>query len=284
MRIRQVLSTWAFLLVMHSAGAEAQETQAVAAPAAAAREAREGLGEEEVRAGVAAYEEADFEGALQAFDRAAAQGLDRALLVRVLAHRVLIAQASGDAASLEVQALRLVTLDPEALRDEASPELTRALERARSRADGVVRLRIEHEVSAGGVTLRARVEGDVAGLVREVHLRAGRAPNALVAGENGVVQLEGASLEGIVLVAECVGPGNAILAQEGTAGAPASLATTTARNVLQAPVVQAGDDTGLHVGLVLGGAAIVIVAVVVGVLVTDANAPRSQLSGPVVEW
>ena len=127
-------------------------------------------------------------------------------------------------------------------------------------------------------------KGDVAGLVHEVRLRAAPRGDVLATGENGEIQLEGDSLEGIVLVAECIGPGNALLAHEGTEAAPASLAAMTAQNILEAPVTTQGDDTALHIGLVLGGAAAVIAAVVITVVVLDANSPRFQLSGPVVEW
>ena len=236
--------------------------------------------------GVAAYEEADFDGALAAFREAEAAGLDRAQLVRVLAHRVLIAHASEDAPTLEREALRLVSLDPEALRDQASPALVRALEAARARADGLVRLRVTHEVAGDGLALRARVEGDVAGLVSQVHLRARRGDGPMVEAVDGVVTLPGTGTEGVLVVADCVGPAGAILATLGTNAPPRPLAAEVAETVLAPPPPSSGgDDTGLVVGLVVGGVVLVAAAIVVGVLVADAsNASSSQLMGPVVEW
>ena len=288
MRVRSVLPFLGLLSVQAltpaTTLAQQAQTQPTSTPQATQVAPSARAGEAEVGVGIAAYEAADFDAALQAFERAETLGLDRELLVRVLSHRVLIAQAAGDTSALEAQALRLVTLEPEALRQEASPDLTRALEHARSRADGIVRIRIESEVEGDHVLVRARVEGDAAGIVREVRLFAGRDRGELVPANNAVVRLEGSTLEGIVLVAECIGPGNAMLAHEGTVAAPTTLAAMTARSLLAQPIPATNDDTALHVGLALGGAAVVIAAVVITVLVVDANAPRSQLSGPVVEW
>lgn len=253
-----------------SAAAQATPPTAATGPGAAAL----------VDQGVAAYEEADFDGALAAFDRAEAAGLDRALLVRSIAHRVLIAHASSDASTLETQALRLVSLDPEALRSEASPGLVRALESARARADGVVRLSIVHAVVEGALQLRARVDGDVAGMVREVRLRARRGEGELVEAVNGVVTLPGSTTDGVVVVADCTGPGGAVLATLGTDREPHSLSAEIARQIVASP----RDDTALIAGLAIGGALAVVAAIVVAVVVVDANASTAQLSGPVVEW
>jgi hypothetical protein len=271
------LSLVALLAAPRPAAAQATPAATPATPAPAPAPASAAA---LVEQGVAAYEEADFDGALAAFDRAEAAGLDRALLVRSIAHRVLIAHASSDAATLETQALRLVSLDPEALRSEASPGLVRALEGARSRADGIVRLSIVHEVADGALQLRARVDGDVAGMVREVRLRARRGDGEMVEAVGGVVRLPGATTDDVGVVADCTGPGGAVLAALGTEAAPHSLAAAIAQQIVASP----SDDTALHVGLGVGAAVLVVAAVIIAVVVVDANAATAQLSGPVVEW
>ncbi len=233
-----------------------------------------------VAQGEAAYEEGDFESALAAFSRAEEAGVDRALWVRILSRRVLIAHAMGDTSTLETQALRLVSLEPEALGGEASPDVARALARARERADGVVRLRIEHEVVGESLALRARVDGDVAGMVREVRLRARRGDGAMSDAVAGVATVTGTDMEGVVLVAECVGPGGAVLAELGTEAAPHPLSQSVAEEIIAAPATS--DDTGLHIGLVVGGVVVVAAAaVVLGVVLGSAS---GQLTGPVVTW
>jgi len=239
-----------------------------------------------VEAGVSAYESGELEAAVAAFDRAEAAGVDRALFVRILAHRVLIAHASSDASALESEALRLVSLDPQALAGQASPELARALEAAQGRADGIVRVRIEHEVQGGDLRLRARVEGDVSGLVEQVQFRARRGDGPLIEAVNGVITLPGSATDDVLVVTQCVGRGDVVLATLGTMAEPQRLAALIAEEIVDTgPVGQSSsDDTGLHIGLVVGGVAVVAAAVIVSVLVVGASSSSGQLTGPVVEW
>ncbi len=261
----------------------------VPTPSAPPAAASEPSAAELVETGVAAYESGELEAAVAAFDRAEAAGVDRALLVRILAHRVLIAHAASDTAALDAEALRLVSLDPDALAGQASPELARAIEAARARADGIVRIRIEHEVQGGDLRLRARVEGDVSGLVEQVQFRARRGDGPLMEAVNGVITLPGGTTDDILVITQCVGRGDAVLATLGTMAEPQRLAALIAREIVDTgPAEGSGgggsDDTGLHIGLVVGGVAVVAAAVIVSVLVVGASSSSGQLTGPVVEW
>jgi len=126
----------------------------------------------------------------------------------------------------------------------------------------------------------ARVGGGAAGMVLGRRLGAGRADGPMVEAIQGVVTLEGNSTSDVVLVADCVGPGNAVLASTGTDAEPYSLASAIAEQI----VASAGDDTALHVGIVLGSIVAVAAAVAITILVVDSSSSTAQLSGPVVEW
>jgi hypothetical protein len=245
-------------------------------------------GAAEVATGVTAYEEGDFEAAEAAFDRAlAAGGLTRGDLVRVLAHRLLLAHARGETERLETLALRLASLDPEALGDAMSPELERVVAAAAHRADGVVRLEISHEEVDGGLAVRARVRGDVGALVETVRLRVRVArASEWVEAEGGIAVAPAADPGALEVVAEAVGPAGVVLAAIGSESEPARLAEVILRGA-PAPEQRARRRRlggGAVAAIVVAAAVVVGGAVALGVVFGTAESDRSQVGAPVVEF
>lgn len=253
-----------------------------------AARARAQTGAELVGRGVIAYEEGELERARTLFAQAEARSdLRRDDVVRILQHRVFVAQALGDQVELEANALRLVTLEPDGLGSAASPQLRREIEAAMARADGVVRLRLEHTPSDGGVEVRARVMGDAGGLVQEVRLRARRAGGDWPRPVSGVVVVD-APAEEVEVFAEAIGPGGAPLATLGALNAPAPL-TSPEPEPDPALTVEPDDESGgsLALPIVLGAIGVAVVgAVVAVVLVTTGGGGQadSDVGLPMVQW
>lgn len=253
------------------------------APAAAAAQAEEALAE-----GIAAYEEGRFADASARLDAAAAgEGLSRRDLVRLLATRVLVAQALGDDAALDTALLQLVTLDPSGLGDAASPALARRTERALQQTGGAtLTLAIEHRASGDGLLVRARLRGDVGALARHVRIRAREGGDeGWIEGPDGELTLPRAEAVDVEVIAVAVGPGGAPVANVGTVAAPHRLVRPVPAAALEAEAeTEGGGDDGVLIGVLVGvGVAVVAAAVVLGVVLSQ-GAQDTSLGGPVIEW
>lgn len=247
----------------------------------------------DVDAGWARYREADFAGALEAFDAAeAGEGLSPASLARLLEGRALVRFAQGDQAAMEAALRRLANLDPQhALGDDAPPEVARAFLAARRDVGGPVRLEVEVWPEPAGARVRARVTGDATGLALGVRLRA--RVDGEEAWREGGEELLLPRVDGpvrfIEVVATALGPGGAPLAREGTEERPARF--DLAAGAGAGPIVGAGPDDPLTGGMpparrrrVIGGAlgaaaAVLLVALAIGL---SRGETRTQPTAPVV--
>ncbi len=242
----------------------------------------------EVQRGIAAYEEGDFDEAEAAFGRAMSSGvLSRDDYVLVLAHRLLIAQARGDSERVETLALRLASLDPDALVSAMSPQLEEVMERARARADGIVRLEIEHTSGEEGLEVNARVRGDLGALVEEVRLQGRVDGGPWIQGEGGTLLVPEAEAGEVEVVAEAIGPAGVVLAQVGTQDAPERLS----EQLPAAATASQPEETGerrlspVAITLIVVGAVVVAgAAVTLGVVFGTAESEQSRIGGPVVEF
>ncbi|MFK7986974.1 MAG: hypothetical protein AB8I08_13195 [Sandaracinaceae bacterium] len=236
-----------------------------------------------VAAGVQAYEAGDFERAATLFDAAEETGdLSRAEVVRILEHRAQIAQALNDEVALDRALLQLVTLAPDAL-SRAAPALVRLRDAALERTGGAtIEVQLEHErLGDGTVRVRPRVRGDAGALVTAMRLRARVAGQPWPEPSPDAVTLQD-DPEHVEATAEALGPGGAVLASIGTLDDPVPLVR---RHAAPPEALETSDDTALHVGLVIGGAALVVAAVVVALVLAMAPPqPDSELGSPMVMW
>ncbi|MBX7197440.1 MAG: hypothetical protein K1X94_35675 [Sandaracinaceae bacterium] len=235
----------------------------------------------QLETGRAALAEADFERAERALSRAlSADAITREELEEIFEGRAMTRWALGEEAGAIEDLRVLASLAPRhALPPEAPPALADAWSSV-SREPLDVRLAWdEDEPSVGGrraVHLHVEPVDDVGGLVRGVRIH-WRRPD-----ERGWLLREArdadftlAQGDALEVWIELVGPGGAVVAEEGAAGAPVVYGRRTSDEA--AP----HDDTLLWVG-VGAGVAILAIAIGVGVAVGTAGGDLTQPEAPVL--
>jgi hypothetical protein len=241
-----------------------------------------------IEEGVRDYESGELARADESLRAALQAGsLSRAEVVRILTHQVLVARALEDDAALDAAAVRLMSLAPDALRDQAPPDLAAKLDAIRERSDGSIRVEVIHEVSDDGVHVQARVAGDAGGLVREIALRARTRGSPWPVEAGTAIFLEGARVEDVEVAARVLGPGGSVLATRGTESAPAALESAPAEALAPDPVGEAADDGGNGVLIgVLVGLAVALVAggIVLGVVLATSDQGDSRVGSFGVSW
>ncbi|MGE0787187.1 MAG: hypothetical protein AB7S26_16060 [Sandaracinaceae bacterium] len=258
---------------------------ALAVPAGAAR-AQDPLAE-----GIADYERGALEDALAAFGRVeSGDRLDRDGVVRLLTYRMLVCHALDDDACIDRAALGLLSLRPEGPAQPVSPPIAAALDAARERGGG--RLRV------GFGRGRIRVEGDVAGLVRSLDVRARRGAGSWLRGDAARALIAERHDDTFVL-AHAIGPGGAVLASLGSDDEPhalrplsRSLAPAVDGDVAREDDIatppgrsaEPNDDTGLHVGLVIGAVVLVATAIAVGTALAVDGQGGTRVGAIAIEW
>jgi hypothetical protein len=248
----------------------------VAAPQAAAADA-------DFAAGVARMAEADFTGALEAFDRAeAGAGLSRAELLQLLSLRATASHAMGEAELLERSLRQLASIDATFPFDDTTPPVVVERFRVVAATAQPIVLHPRVERVSDQIRILGEVTGDADGLVRSVRHLARLATDGpsgawaeTLAGPLELTAPGGATVEYYV---ELVGPGGAILAAVGSALAPersvvsslqedaaataaVTVAPTLALDPSPAPDEEPSDPTGLVLGIGLGAAVLGAVAV-----------------------
>jgi len=182
-------------------------------------------------------QEADLEGALEAFDRAEQSGdLTRADLVSLLEGRALVHHALGDEESLGEAVRALASIAPRHhIGEDLPPAIGAAFHRAQAGSPGRIAVEVAAEPGPGGVSLRARVRDDAEGLAREVLLHV-RPPHAgWQVHETGHATVRVAGGESVGYWAEVRGPGGAPIATRGSADEPVVWAPTSAEASTSAP-------------------------------------------------
>lgn len=209
---------------------------------------------------------ARFEDALRLYDALASAdaGLDRGALVRLLRDRALARAALRDHDGARADLTALFSLDPEAqLGDEAPPSLRVLAEEVRTQTGAPLAVRAEASPVDGGYVIRTEVEGDPAGVLREIRIRELRDGGVEThTGERVHVATDGA----LRYVVEAVGWGGAVVASIGTPTSPRIIGP--AASPMAPPPPDGDDDVGLWVGVGVGAGVAVALAVVLAVVLT----------------
>jgi len=203
--------------------------------------------------------DADFEGAVAAFDAAEAETLTRADLVRILEGRAFVHFASGDEDAVRGALVRLVAVAPEhRFAPETPPELRERFAELAGRE--ALELSVDVAVADDAARVEARATGDPGGLVRHVRVgaRVGE-EGEWVTAEDEPLRLPYDSARALFFYGEALGPGGAIVANDGSR---------------EAPHLRPSEDAGGElpwgwIGLGIGAAVAVAVVVTIVVVATQ---------------
>lgn len=230
-------------------------------------------------------DEADFEGAMQAFSQAEREGgMTAADVARLLEGRAMVHLALGQRDGMDTALRRLASLDPD---HEFAPGVRPEI-RARFEALGDAErlaLDVDAEPGDGGLVVRAEIRHDPAGLVEEVAVGGRTASAGEQSGAGGEVLLRALSGETVEYWVRALGPGGAIVAEAGTPDTPLS-----ARMPGDASLEVAGPGDGdgdrppwLIIGAAAGGALVVAVVIAILVASSGGSSDRTQPTAPVFE-
>ncbi|WP_157069501.1 hypothetical protein [Sandaracinus amylolyticus] len=240
---------------------------------------------ESLRAGIDAANEAEFERALSALDRAEqGEELARDELATLYEQRALVRFALGDARGAEHDLTLLAALEPNRVLDgRAPPRLRAVFERARASLGGRVELVVDVSRSEGAARVRATLLRAPVGLVRDVTIayRLGAAGAWQSAhGEELVIEAPAAAEISLFVVAH--GAGGAIVASDGTRASPRRVAGAVSPEIARAEPTSHSDDTWLHwgIGLGAGGAVVLAVALGIGIAASQSGSDQTAFTGP----
>ena len=237
--------------------------------------------------------DAEFESALEAFERAlASHELTRDELLELLSERILVHQAVRDLASLERDLLRLAALDPEHdLGPNAPPDLRERWRAAAQRSRGPLGLQVRARAVAGGVRVEAELTGGIEGVAFPLQI-ALRAPGGTWLRTNANQAVYPVPVQGVAeYYVLAMGPGGVVVASDGTPAsprrleverAPAPSALPQPEPATEPPPVQPAR-TRLWIGVGAGGAVAVGTAVLIAVL-AGRGERDSRIGSPDVDF
>jgi LPXTG-motif cell wall-anchored protein len=226
---------------------------------------------------IARSDEADFDGALRAFERAESlEDLTLDDLASLYAHRAAVHLAIGNAGEARADLRRLVAIQPGyELDTSASPALRDALDGVRATEPLTIAVRTES--SHGATRFRAVVSHDPGALVRRVRLVVRSiGEGAWIEASASTYETSGTAFE---YFAEAIGPGGVVVAREGSERAPSRVGEVP-RAAIATVSPSTGEDTTIW--WVIGGAglAVVVAAVVVGAVVASSGPSDQTAFGP----
>lgn len=241
------------------------------------------LAHPEVDEGKELLMEAEFERALEAFARAEeADDLTREDLVQLLGARCLAHLAMDDAGALRQDLRRLASLAPDhRWGREAPPELGEAFAQTLEVVEGTLSVRSRSEGVAGGVSVSAEAVADHGGLVRELRIFTRRGDGRWRRTRGTQAAPAGESLDYYV---EAIGPGGAVLAQEGSREEPVeSEAALSGGSLVRADDDDEGGGISPWVWIGIGAGVLVAAGVVLAIVLAGSAGPSgTQPESPLV--
>lgn len=230
-------------------------------------------------AAIEAYEQGEFATARDELDQAQQEDtLDRSSFVRLLVHRVLVAQPLGDDVLLETALLQLASLDRDALDGRAPPALMRRFEAASEQAgESLLAVNVGIQANEEEVVFDASTNGDIGALVERIVLRT-RLPNGewLEASGNAATHPRGE----VEYIAQAIGPGGAILAETGNEAAPIQYSPDST----DLGVAPAARPRTRNIIIGVAAALVVVGATLAIIFVSRADDVASFSGPPVVSW
>lgn len=164
-----------------------------------------------------AYDGGDFDAAAAGIEDALARrsGLNRESLQRCLAFQASVAHARRNDVDLDTALARLLSLDPDAELPRVPPSVRRRLATLRGEVQGGLSIAAEQTPTESGAHLRLRARNDLGELVRGfvVHVRRGDGWDNRPGEQHHLDP-------GDRFYIEALGPGGAIVAQQGSPEAP----------------------------------------------------------------
>lgn len=233
--------------------------------------------------GVQSAEEADFDAALAAFERALDSGtLTRDELVVLLSERALVLHALGQKGALAWDLANLALIEPgRSLGRRAPPELVQAFAEATARQGATVTIHVACEPSSTGLRLTAEVKGLSDPSLGSVVIHTRKADASQVNHQAAEAEVSIGPGESLLYSAELVGMGKVVLANDGSPAAPK---VCEAPNLNEQPVVAMGTDKqdgkNRKLWWWLGaGGVVAVTAVTVGIIVaTNKDDPSNETS------
>jgi hypothetical protein len=219
----------------------------------------------------AKYEEADFEGALDALTRAeAGDGLTRADLVAVYELRILVHLGIGEDEAVGTDLRRLISIAPgHEFSDALPPEVLRRASQVREELGGQIAVNVRASPTTTGVTLAAEVTRDPENLTREIRIVSRRGDDAWQTTRGDSLELSGD--EEVEYYGEAVGPGGVVLATHGTESHPRTWG-------------EGGGSPWLWIGIGAGAAAVVALTIVIIAVATSGGGDQTSPTLPMISF
>lgn len=219
----------------------------------------------------------------------ASDDLQRDDVVELLQIRATVQFALRDTDELDSDLRRLASLDPSFVwGPRTPPALRRAWDGVLDEIDDELEVRVDVDHEPGSVRIRARVRGDVEGLVRATTIH-GRAPGGeWLSSDSGELTVPSAG--GVEYYVEAVGPGQAVIAGEGTRDDPTYAEPETSVRADEPDLLDIEDDDddddgGSAVPWIIVGTVVVLAAAatVVTVLLLSDGEQQTTVLMPVFE-
>ncbi|MGE3633434.1 MAG: hypothetical protein AB7P00_26270 [Sandaracinaceae bacterium] len=213
-----------------------------------------------------AYRAAEYPRALELLDAAeASTTLSRDDAVTLYVLRALVYRAQGAEEDRDLAIVRLAHLAPDLrLGEDIPPDLREQLRAAQANVHERIGVEARAERSDGSVTVRAAVQNDIAGLATGFRVHARIAGGAWQETASPELRIDAAAAEPVEYWAEVTGPGGATLVSAGSASAPRVAAAIGDA----AETVPAGEDLSWLAWAIPLGAAVVVAAVVIGIVLS----------------
>lgn len=217
-----------------------------------------------VQEGHAFYEQAQFAQALEAFEKAAAaDGLSKQDVIKLLEGRALVNFAMGQKRATERSLAQLASVAPEHRFDATvPPEVVVGFTNALKRSQGTIRIGIKRESIFGGELLQAQLWRDVGALVRKIRIVA-RSSSGKWSEGDGVLRIQAPRFAEVEYYAVAVGPGGAPIAELASPNKPEMFSVGVADIIPPASLRPQPVDNCVH-PLVWMGIGAAVGALIVG--------------------
>ena len=238
------------------------------------------------------FEEANFETALAVLETAEqGSGLDRDGVIRLLLLRALVHHALGNRRALDESLRALATIAPDFPMDSSyPPAVSGRFEVVRAQTAEPLALSVETSAVSGGYEISASVVGDTGRLIREIQIATRIPEGEWLINEGSTARIPVAEGTVVDYYVSAIGPGGAVLLNEGSADEPRHLGHASTRapsdleQSLETPVEPPQRRISPWVWVGTGAAVAVVTAVVLAAVLATRD-PSDTNVGPLeIDW